>query len=241
MTGTGASRRAVSLEVALSADPAAGGGSGDGDGREAGSAGPGREPAPEEPPAGARSGPGDRSAADAWLPDEAFVARWARCAVDAALADAEPADARLAGDGPLAVELSAHLAGAGESRALNREHRGRDAPTNVLSFPSGLPALPMSGDGPDGGADDPAHGAPTLVALGDLVLCPEVIRREAAEQDKEARAHWAHLVVHGTLHLLGLDHEDAAGAARMEAVEVRLLSAGGWPDPYRATPDEAAR
>ena len=176
---------------------------------------------------GAEEPPGDPGAgrpdARGWLPDEAFVERWARPAVETVLGPDAPAppDARLAGNGPLALELSVRLAGPAESRALNRTHRGRDRATNVLSFASGLPAL---GE---------------LVVLGDLVACPEVIRREAAEQGKAERAHWAHLVVHGTLHLLGLDHEDARSAARMEAVEIRLLSGAGLPDPYVATPDEA--
>ena len=181
------------------------------------------EPGAEEPPGAARVVGAGRPDAPGWLPDEAFVERWACRAVRAVLertASGAP-DARLAGDGPLALELSVRLASPGESRALNREHRGRDRATNVLSFASGLPAL---GD---------------LVVLGDLVACPAVIRREAAEQGKAERAHWAHLVVHGTLHLLGLDHGDARSAARMEAVEIRLLSGAGLPDPYVATPDEA--
>ena len=168
--------------------------------------------------------------AASWLPDEAFVERWARRAVDAALEPGAAPDALPAGDGALALELSVHLADARTSRALNRAHRGRDRATNVLSFPSGLPPLELPG-GPDG---RPA----TLVVLGDLVPCPEVIRAEAAEQGKDERAHWAHLVVHGTLHLLGLDHEDERSAASMEAVEIRLLSAAGLPDPYGAPPDE---
>ena len=180
------------------------------------------EEAGEPPGVPGAARPGARD----WLPDEAFVERWARPVAEAVLERVAagvptPPDARLVGDGPLALELSVRLAGPAESRALNREHRGRDRATNVLSFGSGLPPL--------GG----------LVVLGDLVACPEVIRREAAEQGKAERAHWAHLVVHGTLHLLGFDHEDAGSAADMEAVEIRLLSGAGLPDPYAATPDEA--
>ena len=228
----GAPARDLALEVALSVDPDLGAA---GDEAPARACEPG-EPGSEEPPgepAPPRGAP--------WLPDEAFVAEWAGRAVRAALdADGAVPDARRGGRGPLIVELSVRLAGTGESRTLNREHRGRDRATNVLSFPSGLPALAgaEAGDADEG---PEVAGAPVLVALGDLVLCPEVVRREAAEQGKAEPAHWAHLVVHGTLHLLGLDHEEAEAAAGMEAAEVRLLSAAGLPDPYRAVPDEAQR
>ena len=208
---TGAAR-AVSVAVALS-------GRADAPGGDAAPDDAAGDPGAEEPPRGA-SGPAR------WLPDERFVEAWARRAVEAVLAGAPPLpDPRLAGEGALELELSVHLADVGLSRALNREHRGRDRPTNVLSFPSGLPAL--EGEGA------------SLVALGDLVPCPELIRREALEQGKALGAHWAHLVVHGTLHLLGLDHGDEASASAMEALETGLLSAGGLPDPYRTVPDEA--
>jgi len=104
---------------------------------------------------------------------------------------------------------------AAESQALNRRFRGKDRPTNVLSFPADLPPeleLPL---------------------LGDLVVCREVVEAEAAEQGKPAEAHWAHMVVHGTLHLLGYDHETAEGAEAMEALEAEILSEFGWPDPYQ--------
>ena len=217
---------AVTLVVHLSADPDAAGGVGPAAGGADASADAtdAADPDPGEPP-------GEPPGGGGWLPDEAFVAGWARRAIDAVLADPQGRDARLSAPGPLTVELSVHFAGASESRALNRDHRNRDRPTNVLSFPSGLPAL----------ATPAGEGGATFVALGDLVPCPELIRREAREQGKDERAHWAHLVVHGTLHLLGLDHEDEVSAVSMEAVETGLLSAGGWPDPYRAMPDEAGR
>ena len=87
-------------------------------------------------------------------------------------------------------------------------------PTNVLSFPAELPA-----------------GVP-LPVLGDLVICAPVVAREAQEQGKPPEAHWAHLVVHGCLHLLEFDHEDEAEAAEMEALERSILAAMGYPDPY---------
>ncbi len=105
-----------------------------------------------------------------------------------------------------------------EGRRLNREYRGMDRPTNVLSFAAGeLPA----------GAGD---------FLGDLAICAPVVSREAREQGKDLRAHWAHMVVHGTLHLLGFDHERRADAARMEAREREVLAALGFGDPYEAGP-----
>jgi probable rRNA maturation factor len=113
------------------------------------------------------------------------------------------------------AELAIRVVDAAESRALNRRYRSRDKPTNVLSFPAELPPeleLPL---------------------LGDLVICREVVEAEAAEQGKPVEAHWAHMVIHGTLHLLGLDHETEAEAEAMEAIEVELLAELGWPDPYQ--------
>lgn len=110
-----------------------------------------------------------------------------------------------------AGEVTVRFVGAGEGRRLNAEYRGGDRATNVLSF----------------AYDD----APRL--RGDLVLCAPVVRREAKEQCKSLRAHCAHLVVHGMLHLLGYDHEgDAQQAALMEAEERRILAALGHADPY---------
>lgn len=102
-----------------------------------------------------------------------------------------------------------------EGHALNRHWRGRDHATNVLSFPADLPeALPERW-------------------LGDIVLCAPLIAREADAQGKPPRAHWAHLAVHGLLHLLGHDHIDPAQAEAMEAMETRILARLGFPDPYQ--------
>ena len=111
-----------------------------------------------------------------------------------------------------------------EQRGLNRTYRGRDAATNVLSF--ALADL----------AADPAAARPagSPVLLGDVVLAFATIEREAAEQEKKLADHLRHLVVHGVLHLLGFDHENAAAAAAMEAREVEILERLGVPDPYRA-------
>ncbi len=102
-----------------------------------------------------------------------------------------------------------------EGRALNRDYRGKDRPTNVLSFPFEAPP------GVDGD-----------FGLGDLVLCAPVVAREAAEQGKAPLAHWAHLTVHGTLHLLGYDHINEQEAETMEALEVEILQRLGFPNPY---------
>jgi probable rRNA maturation factor len=113
-----------------------------------------------------------------------------------------------------AVEVSVRIVGAAEGRRLNRDYRGKDRPTNVLAFPAEL---------------SPELGLPLI---GDLVICAEVVGREAAEQAKPVDAHWAHLVVHGTLHLLGFDHRTEAEAAVMEREEIQILDALGYPDPY---------
>lgn len=120
------------------------------------------------------------------------------------------------------LEVSVRIVDASEIHALNREYRGKDKPTNVLSFPAGE----VAGLPPD---------VPRL--LGDIVICAEVVRTEAAEQGKDVANHWAHMLVHGTLHLLGHDHETDAEAVEMEALEARVLSHFGVPDPYGETGD----
>jgi probable rRNA maturation factor len=112
-------------------------------------------------------------------------------------------------------ELAVSVVGPAESRRLNARYRGRDHATNVLSFPAAR--------APRGAAVRP---------LGDLVICPGVLRREARAQAKALRAHWAHLVVHGTLHLIGYDHERARDARRMERREVSILRRLGFANPY---------
>jgi probable rRNA maturation factor len=123
-----------------------------------------------------------------------------------------------AGRGAAGRELAVRLVSAPESRSLNQRYRGRAAPTNVLSFPP--PPLPRA-----------AVPAPPL---GDLVICGRVLREEARSQRKTLRAHWAHLVVHGTLHLVGYDHERSRDARRMERREVSVLRSLGFANPYRS-------
>jgi probable rRNA maturation factor len=121
------------------------------------------------------------------------VARWVRAAL------AAPA------------EITLRIVGEQEGRALNREFRGRDHATNVLTFDY--------------------QRAPRVVA--DVVLCAPVVAREARTQRRTLEAHYAHLIVHGTLHAQGFDHERAADARRMQARETELLAALGFDDPYR--------
>jgi probable rRNA maturation factor len=125
---------------------------------------------------------------------------------------------------PATAELTVRIVGEAESAELNEHYRGRAGPTNVLSFPFDLPP----------GIDtDALTEMPTL--LGDLVICAPVVLREAAEQGKETTAHWAHLVVHGVLHLLGHDHIEPAEATRMETLETAILRGLGFPPPYEAS------
>ncbi len=144
----------------------------------------------------------------AWLADCPDAAAVAAAAASAALASSAEA-ARLVIDVMLTDDA--------EQRVLNRIYRGKDASTNVLAFPQAETAPP---------ADAP-------VLLGDVVLAFETVRREAAEQEKPLADHLRHLVVHGVLHLLGFDHEDAAEAMAMEAREIKILAGLGVPDPYR--------
>lgn len=136
------------------------------------------------------------------------------------------------------LELGIRLADDAEVRELNRTWRGQDKPTNVLSFPAHAPDRDAAaGEAETGDGDDrPAEGRPEAapVLLGDVVLALETVAREAAESGKRPEDHLTHLVVHGTLHLLGYDHEVAAEAAEMEALETRILAGLGIADPYAA-------
>lgn len=112
------------------------------------------------------------------------------------------------------AELTIRLVGRDESRTLNRTYRGKDRETNVLSFPAELPE----------GVDVPL--------LGDIVICAPLVEQEALEQGKALQDHWAHLTLHGVLHLLGYDHVEARDAKEMESLETSLLAALGIADPY---------
>ncbi|WP_370979758.1 rRNA maturation RNase YbeY [Agaribacterium sp. ZY112] len=139
-------------------------------------------------------------AADA-LPSEDQLQHWCKTALKAA-----------GRDGALALRIS----DAKEIQTLNQQYRNKNNSTNVLSFPSDLPA--------ELGLDE----------LGDIIMCAEVIAREAVEQNKNADDHWAHMVIHGTLHLCGYDHIDDKEAEEMEALETQILATLGINNPYLA-------
>ncbi|MGF7454032.1 rRNA maturation RNase YbeY [Pasteurella bettyae] len=135
------------------------------------------------------------------LPTEEQIVQWATAAV-------QPE-----GD---EVEMTVRIVDEAESHELNLTYRGKDRPTNVLSFPFECPdevELPL---------------------LGDLVICCQVVEREAAEQEKPLMAHWAHMVVHGSLHLLGYDHIEDNEAEEMESLETQIMQGLGFDDPYLA-------
>lgn len=136
-------------------------------------------------------------ALDAPTPDDALLHAWA----DAAMLDP-------------GRSVVVRYVDAEESRVLNRDYRGRDYATNVLSFPFELPP----------GVEDP-H-------LGDLVICVPVVEAEARDQGKPPEAHHAHMVVHGLLHLQGYDHETEAEAQQMEMLEIEILGRLGYANPY---------
>lgn len=141
------------------------------------------------------------------LPDDSFLVHAARAAIATGIPESHPD-----------YELSLLLTSDVEIRALNQEWRGKDGPTNVLSFPMEPPSTP------DGHAR----------LLGDVAMAAETVRREAFESDRTVAQHAAHLVVHGVLHLLGFDHLSEEDAVCMEALEVRALESLGIPNPYLA-------
>lgn len=114
------------------------------------------------------------------------------------------------------AQLTLRLVDKTEGRRLNRDYRGIDKPTNVLSF----------------GYQNGSPGAAGSPLAGDIVLCAPVVAAEAREQGKQLEAHYAHLIVHGVLHLQGYDHERAGEAAAMEARETEIVMQLGYPDPY---------
>ena len=147
-----------------------------------------------------------------WVPAAAALRRWARAAHDAA---AGRSGARRRTAATSAASVCIRVVGSAASRRLNGGYRGKDRPTNVLSFPAS--AIERSRGG----------------SLGDLVICAPVVAAEARAQRKAPAAHWAHMVVHGVLHLHGFDHQAAREARVMEALEVEILRGFGYQDPYR--------
>lgn len=116
-------------------------------------------------------------------------------------------------------ELTVRLVDSDESQTLNATYRGKDKPTNVLSFPFEVP------DGIE------------LPLLGDLIICKQVVEQEAQEQNKPVLAHWAHMVIHGCLHLLGYDHQSDDEAEEMESLEAEIMLELGYADPYLSEKD----
>ena len=133
-----------------------------------------------------------RASRAADIPSDRLLRKWAAAVL--------PADA----------QVTIRFVAEAEGRRLNRDWRGKDYATNVLSFPYSRKPL-----------------------AGDVVICAPVVAREAKAQGKAVEAHYAHLVVHGCLHLMGMDHEEDAQAATMERREARVLARLGFPDPYR--------
>jgi probable rRNA maturation factor len=111
------------------------------------------------------------------------------------------------------LEQTIRLVGEAESRALNSQYRAKNAPTNVLSFTVENDYLDYE-------------------CLGDLVICAPIVEQEAQQQGKPLPAHWAHMVIHGMLHLQGYDHQNVAEADEMEALEAKILSTLGYTNPY---------
>ena len=147
-----------------------------------------------------------------WVPSAAALRRWARAAHVAAVGRSGPRRGKAAAS---AAAVCIRVVGVAASRRLNGGYRGKDKPTNVLSFPSAPIERQLDG------------------SLGDLVICAPVVAAEAHGQCKSLAGHWAHMVVHGVLHLHGWDHERSASAARaMESLEVEILRGFGYLDPY---------
>ena len=149
-------------------------------------------------------------------PADDEIRRWARMAIElesrhVQSAETSTADASFADS---AGELTVRIVDTSEMRSANHQWRGMDKPTNVLSFPSEFP--PETG----------------LNYHGDILICAEVMASECLEQGKTITAHWAHIVIHGTLHLLGYDHIDHAEAAVMERREIEILATLGFNNPY---------
>jgi len=147
-----------------------------------------------------------------WVPSAAALRRWARAAHAAALAARAPARKS---PRPAAAGVCIRVVGEAASRRLNSGYRGKDKPTNVLSFPAAPIERELDG------------------SLGDLVICAPVVAAEARAQRKTLAGHWAHMVVHGVLHLHGYDHQTARQARVMEGLEVEILRGFGYHDPYR--------
>lgn len=140
------------------------------------------------------------------VPDVDHIQAWANAAVQQAAPKPAPG------------QMTVRIVELDEITQLNEQYRQKAGPTNVLSFPFELPqGIPLDA---------------VESELGDVVVCAAVVRREAAEQGKSVMAHWAHMIVHGTLHLLGYDHIQDTDAQRMETLEIAVLAELGYGNPY---------
>ena len=147
---------------------------------------------------------------DESIPSANEIARWVSRAIDVV-------------GGHSDAEVSVRIVSPAEMQQLNSEFREQDKSTNVLSFPAGaIAGLPADAD----------------IPLGDIVVCSAVVSEEALQQGKSLHDHWAHMIIHGTLHLLGFDHTSNAEAIEMEGLEVQVLDEYGIPNPYRESPLE---
>ncbi len=149
-----------------------------------------------------------------WVPAASRLRSWVSAAIDGAARHASRARPARRAKPVLALSLCIQVVGIRAGRRLNARWRGKDRATNVLSFP---------GPGPLSCGE---------CLLGDIVICAPVLAREARQQGKTLEAHWAHIVIHGVLHLLGFDHEHPRQARQMEGLEVQILEGLGFSDPY---------
>ncbi|MDM8560265.1 rRNA maturation RNase YbeY [Candidatus Parabeggiatoa sp. HSG14] len=148
------------------------------------------------------------------LPDKGMLTRWVNAALQCQIPlNLETPKSKL--QNPKSVELTIRIVDETEARQLNEQWRQRPYPTNVLSFPFECPP-----------------GIEDIALLGDIVVCAPLLASEAIEQHKPLHAHWAHLIIHGTLHLLGYDHIDSDQASAMESLEICILHNLGYPNPY---------
>jgi len=152
-------------------------------------------------------------------PSSAQLIKWARCAYSAV--------------SDTSTEVTIRITGVKEITELNSAYRGKDKPTNVLSFPVEM-ELDFTAaefiDDPSSQLTTPARQTPAI--LGDIVICHSVVLAEAAEQGKSSADHYAHMVTHGVLHLCGFDHQDDATANAMELLETKVLASYGVANPY---------
>jgi len=146
------------------------------------------------------------------IPDESTIEQWIR----AALSDQYDQ-----------AEVCVRVVDEDESAEFNQYYRNKNGPTNVLSFPADLPELSQ-----ELLKQEPQQ----LPPFGDLVICAPVVEREAKEQNKSLEAHWAHMLVHGSLHLIGYDHLNDSDAERMEQRETDILTTFNFPPPYEQSP-----